>query len=212
MWRHNKTNKPLAGKGHGPQGAFTLIELLVVISIMGLIALAVLSTLRGGLRLYDRLKAGSHQQVEVVLAMEAMEKGIRNACPFANIGFEGDESRFCFPALIAFPARTNTIAVPVLCQVAYVYNSNSLTEKITRVCPEFNAGGSGRGSSSLELARLDDLKFCYGFWNAKIQACEWKNSWLAQEGIPLGVKLTFGLRSGNRRTSLERTVWIPVAH
>jgi len=214
MWLHNKTHKLAASKGHGLQSAFTLMELLVVIAIMGLVALVVLSTLRGGLRLYGRLKAGSNQQLEVILAMEAMEKRIRNACPFANIGFNGDERHFCFPSLITFPTQTNTIAVPVLCQVAYDYDStaNALTEKIACVHPEFNTGGSGRGSASLELARLDELKFSYCYWNAKTQVCEWKNSWLAKEGIPLGVKLTISMQNGNSKTSLERTVWIPVAH
>ena len=214
MWRHNKTHKLAAGKVHGLQSAFTLMELLVVIAIMGLIILVVLSTLRGGLRLYERLKAGSNQQLEVMLAMEAMEKRIRNACPFANIGFNGDERHFCFPSLITFPTQTNTIAVPVLCQVAYDYDStaNALTEKIACVHPEFNAAGSSRGSAPVELARLDELKFSYCYWNANAQACEWKNSWLAREGIPLGVKLTISMRNGNSKTSLARTVWIPVAH
>lgn len=214
MWRHNKTRKPAADKALGLQSAFSLMELLVVLAIMGLVMLVVLSTLRGGMRLYERLKAGSNQQLEVMLAMEAMEKRIRNACPFANIGFSGDERHFYFPSLITFPTQTNTITVPLLCQVVYDYNStsNSLTEKIACVHPEFNAGSSSRGNRSLELARLDELKFSYCYWNAKTQVCEWKNTWLAGEGMPLGVKLIISLRNGSSKTSLEQTVWIPVAH
>jgi len=201
------------GKTSGLESAFTLMELLVVLAIMGLVALVVLSTLRGGLRLYERLKAGSSQQTEVILAMEAMEKSIRNACPFANIGFNGNESRFSFPSLLTISGQTNAEVV-ALCQVAYDYNStsNSLTQKLVCVHPEFNAGGSSRGNAPVELARLDGLKFSYCYWNVKTQACEWKNSWLAKEGIPLGIKLTISMQNGNSKTSLERTIWIPVAH
>ena len=214
MWRHNKIHKPVAGEAGGRPSAFTLMELLVVIAIMGLIILVVLATLKSGLRLYERLKAGSNQQLEIMLAAEAMEKRIRNACPFAIIGFNGNERHFSFPSLVTFSTQTNTIAAPLLCQVVYDYNSisNILTEQIACFHPEFNAGGSSRGNAPVELARLDELKFSYCYWDARTQACEWKNSWLAKEGIPLGVKLTISMRNGNSKTSLERTVWIPVAH
>ncbi|MFH1476424.1 MAG: prepilin-type N-terminal cleavage/methylation domain-containing protein [Verrucomicrobiota bacterium] len=214
MWRHNKSHKPVAGKIRGLQDAFSLMELLVVIAIMGLIALVVLSAVRGGLRIYDRVKAGSNQQLEVLLAMEAMEKRIRNACPFAGIGFNGDEQQFSFPALVSFPAQTNMLAVPLLCQVTYHYTamSNSLTEKIVCIHPRLDAGSSIRGNAFRELARLDEFKFSYCYRDAKTWSCAWKNSWCAREGLPLGVKLVLNMRSGDRRTSLERTVWLPVAH
>ena len=104
--------------------------------------------------------------------------------------------------------------MPLPCQVAYDYDSTSktLTETITCVHSEFSAGASSRGSASKELASLEDLKFSYCYWNAKTQVCEWKNAWLAKEGMPLGVKLIISLRNGDSKTSLERTVWIPVAH
>lgn len=189
------------------------MELLVVLAIMGLIALVVLSTLRGGLRLYERLKTGRNQQVEVILAMEAMEKGIRNACPFAGIGFNGSEHHFSFPSLLTIPGQTNLVVVAPG-QVTYAFDSisNSLTKTIACVHPAFNAGGSSRLNAPVELARLDELKFSYGYWNTRNGACEWKNAWLAKEGMPLGVKLAIGARNGNRKTSLERTIWIPVAH
>ena len=213
MWRHNKTRKPAAGNIHGLQSAFSLMELLVVIAIMGLIILVVLSTLRGGMRLYERLKAGSNQQLEVLLAMEAMEKRIRNACPFALIGFNGDEWHLSFPFLLTIPGQTNT-SETAICRAVYEYNSNlkSLTEITTRILPGANDLRQNRTSMPHELARLDELKFSYCYWNAKTQACEWKNVWLAREGVPLGVKLIISLRNGGSKTSLERTVWIPVAH
>jgi len=199
--------------GYAP-GAFTLMELLVVIAIMGIIILVVLSTLRGGLRLYERLKGGAGQQLEAMLAMEGMEKKIRNACPFAGIGFAGDACRFSFPSLLTFPAQTNVVNVAALCQVTYAYNStsSSLTEKISAVHCDFSAGDSKQKAEPHELARLDGLNFSYCYWNAKAQVCEWKNSWLAREGMPLGVKLIINLRNGGNKTSLERTVWIPVAY
>jgi len=192
-------------------GAFTLLELLVAIAIMALIILVVLSTLRGGMRLYERLKIGSNQQLEVMLAMEAMEKGIRNACPCALIGFNGNECNFSFPSLLTIPGQTNTQEV-ALCQVVYDYNStlHSLTEKTICVHPAFNVAGANRGNVLVKLARLDELKFSYGYWNATAQSCEWKNSWLAKEGIPLGVKVTISMRNGS--SSLARIVWIPVAY
>jgi len=208
MWRHKK-NLSLSGRVCHPEDAFSLMELLVVIAITGLIALVVLSTLRGGLRLYDRIKASSNQQLEVMLALESMEKKIRNTCPFASIGFNGDARHFCFPSLITLPAQTNATA---LCQIVYDFNaaSNSLTEKTLYFHPEFNAVGSSRGGAPRKLAHLEDLKFSYCYWNAKSQACEWKNSWIAGEGMPLGVKLTISLRNG--RGGVKQTVWIPVAH
>ena len=189
------------------------MELLVVIAIMGLIVLVVLSTLRGGMRLYERLKAGSNQQLEVLLAMEAMETRIRNACPFAIVGFNGDECQLSFPFLLTIPGQTNAPETAI-CQVVYEYNSNlkSLTEKTTRMLPANNDLRQNRAIVPHELARLDELKFSYCYWNAKTQVCEWKNAWLAGEGMPLGVKLIISLRNGDSKTSLERTVWIPVAH
>ena len=213
MWRHNKTRKPAAGKIRGLPSAFSLMELLVVIAIMGLIVLVVLSTLRGGMRLYERLKAGSNQQREVLLAMEAMEKRIRNACPFAIIGFNGDESHLSFPFLLTSPGQTNAPETAI-CRAVYEYNSNlkSLTETTTRILPANSGLRQDRANVPHELARLDELKFSYCYWNAKTQVGEWKNAWLAREGMPLGVKLIISLRNGGNTTSLERTVWIPVAH
>lgn len=189
------------------------MELLVVIAIMGLIVLVVLSTLRGGMRLYERLKAGSNQQLEVLLAMEAMEKRIRNACPCAIMGFNGDEWHLSFPFLLTISGQTNA-SETAICQAVYEYDANlkSLTETTTRIRPENNDLRQNRAIAPHALARLDELKFSYCYWNAKTQACEWKNAWLAGEGLPFGVKLTISLRNGGSKTSLERTVWIPVAH
>lgn len=213
LWSHNQAHRPAAGKAPGLQSAFSLMELLVVIAIMGLVVVVVLSTLRGGMRLYQRLKADSNQQLEVLLAMEAMEKRIRNACPFAIIGFNGDEYHLSFPFLLTIPGQTNAPEA-VLCRAVYEYDSNSksLTVTTTRILPGNNDLRRNSVSVPHELARLDELKFSYCYWNAKTQVYQWKNAWLAREGMPLGVKLLISLRTGGRKTSLERTVWIPVAH
>lgn len=213
MWRHNAIPKPAAGKARGLPSAFSLMELLVVLAILGLVVLVVLSTLRGGVRLYERLKAGSEQQREVLLALEAMEQRIRNACPCALIGFNGEQSRISFPFLLTMPGLTNA-AETAIAQAVYEYNSTSktLTATTTRILPGQNDLRQNRANGRHEIAQLDDLKFSYGYWNVRTQVCEWKSAWLAKEGLPLGVKLAFRLRNGAGTTSLEQTVWIPVAH
>ena len=57
---------------------FTLIELLVSTSILGIIGLTILATFGSGFQVYERVDNFGGAQAEILLALEEIERDLRN--------------------------------------------------------------------------------------------------------------------------------------
>src|SRR3990167_7818362 len=83
-----------------PEQGFTLIELMVAASILGLIGLAILTTFGSGFSVYERVQAYGGTQADALLALEEIERDVRNIFQMPTIPVEGGSDRVAFPAII----------------------------------------------------------------------------------------------------------------
>ncbi|OGQ48394.1 MAG: hypothetical protein A3H42_02905 [Deltaproteobacteria bacterium RIFCSPLOWO2_02_FULL_46_8] len=81
------------------KNGFMLIEMLLVVSIVAVIALAIYSSLSAGVHIWKRLDRGAGE-MHLFLALEKMQKNLRNSFAFKAIGFEGAENEISFPGLV----------------------------------------------------------------------------------------------------------------
>jgi hypothetical protein len=206
-------------KKNSNRGGFTIMELLVASSILVMIGLAVLMAFGSGFRVYERVQAYGGDEADALLALEEMERGLRNIFFSPAMGFTGDMESIRFPAIME---RTETVEkeekiIPAVGQVAY-YLAEIDGEK-TLVREQRNYGEAVAGAAVKEdrkaaLAAVTELKFAYYTFNADEQTYAWKDSWIADEKtpdktFPSAVKIDMVLRDGNRVVPLARTVVIP---
>jgi len=216
----------------GDRAGFTLIELLITASIMGIIAFTVISTFASGLNVYTRMRDYSGAQVDVLLALEKMEKELRNLFDFSQIAFEGGREKLSFAGLVSAEGDGEN-ACSQLGRVTYYFNGGK--GELIRKQQNYAQAVSKRTLrevSSETLANVKDVDFSYYSYDSENKEYIWLDSWEAEEGdeeekdeesfeedaedeenpsLPLAVKIEMTFKNRERALTLTRTVFIPLA-
>ena len=203
----------LVKKRKNKKQGFTLIELLVATSIMGIIGLTILTTFGSGFHVYERVQTFGGAQADVLLALEEIEKNLRNVFPMSTIAFVGDAQSITFPAVIE---KLETIGdeEKVLLSIGKIsYSFDSETKEFIRSEQDYSqavAGSEGNAAQRNILGLIEDIKFSYYSHNKEEEAFSWKDSWSAEEENTLaGVKIELAYQRNSRNIELTRTVFIP---
>lgn len=224
MWRIKKRNKGIGYRGEGigkqkltpnpytlyPVKGFTLIELLVATSILGMIGAAILATFGSGFQVYERVQAYGRTQTDVFLSLEAMEADLKNTFPLSGIDFIGEAKKISFPGLIAGVDNQGNPGTS-LGKISYYLDSQKKTLVKEKQEYPLAVSSSPPQESGLEtLASLEDIQFDYYYFDPETERYDWKSDWdLAQEGMPIGVKIKVTFLSAEQQSQIVRTVLIP---
>ena len=160
---------------------FTLIELLITTGIMGIVALAIFSTLAGGLNVYSHVKSYKGIQVDVLISLEKIERDLRSAFVFSQVDFMGEKHMMSFPALIkTVDAGGNQSISPG--RITYYYDS--IKDKLIREEQDYSLAILGkyknRGMRRV-LTSAKDVKFSYFCYDASNETYEWVNLWKPED-------------------------------
>ncbi len=82
---------------------FTLVEIAVAAALLGMTALAVMSVFAGGAKVYYRLRDYAGVETDVLIALDKMERDLRNTHPIFGIPFHGESKRIEFPLVLDNP-------------------------------------------------------------------------------------------------------------
>jgi len=205
--------------------AFTLIELLVAISMIGMISLAVLSAFGSGMRVFERVQTYGSIQAEVLIALETLERDLRNTFIFASseeegkefkgIDFIGDGNRIHFAGLIQ-GFDTGGKAKLSLGAKEYYFDEDAKALMGTyKIYPWVENGGVVEGET---LAFVEKMSFTYYYFDPKTEQYAWKSFWDEEseknegdeEDVLSGVKIELTFKDGERDVVLERTVFFPM--
>ena len=198
---------------------FTLIEVLVATSILGVIGLTILTTFASGFHVFERVQTFGGPQADVLLALEEMEKDIRNVFPLSTIAFEGDTQSMTFPAVIeAFEMIDGEEKIiSSIGRVSYYIDDatyvNEVTKGLIRAQHNYSqaiAGAQAQEDQSETLASIEDLALEYYYYNEEAEEHGWQSSWSSEEeNLLSGVKIAMAYKDGDRDVQIERTVFIP---
>ena len=198
---------------------FTLIEIMVATSILGVIGLTILTTFASGLHVFERVQTFGGPQADVLLALEEMEKDIRNVFPYSTIAFKGDTQSITFPTVIetfeTIDGEEEVVSSigKVSYYIANVTYINEITKGLIRAQHNYSqaiTGVEAPEDQSETLASIEDLAFEYYFYNEDTEEYGWQSLWSAEEeNLLSGVKIAVTYKDGDRDVQIERTVFIP---
>ena len=191
--------------------AFTLVELLVTASILGMIAVAIFSTFASGLNVYKRVRSYAGAETDVLLALEKMERDLRNIFNFSGIDFIDDSKRIAFAGLVKTFDRAGNQKIS-LGRISYYLDEGAGTlVKEEQDYPQAISGTEPEQGNSVILAFIEDINFSYYYFDSKAERQDIKSSWDAGNGIPTKVKIEITFTDDGKTIKMDRTVFIPVA-
>jgi prepilin-type N-terminal cleavage/methylation domain-containing protein len=210
---------------------FTLVELMIAASILGMIALAILSSFDAGLRAFAHVQSFGGTQVEALLAIDRIERDLRNTFRLSGINFDGGAKEISFPAVVRRLDEEDNERVS-LGRITYRFDSSQKALIVKE--EDYSLAIAGGGGEAIEdsaqpkvprseqtapeiLAFIEDLHFDYYFYRKGTEGDKetvdygWKASWAGKDdGFPRGVKVEVVFKNGQEERSLARTVFIPV--
>ncbi|MBN2453427.1 MAG: prepilin-type N-terminal cleavage/methylation domain-containing protein [Candidatus Omnitrophica bacterium] len=218
--------------------AFTLVELLIVAAIAGIIGLTIASTFAGGLNIYRRMAGRTEVKTDILLAMEKMERDVRNTFSFKGLNFIGSSKKMTFPAMIR---KFSSAGIPEesLGSVSYYRDDRPAVRMLSREEKKFSEAikedDAGKGTVT-NLAPIEDISFKYYTFDPESESYSWAETWDKTEekeeeeeaaggkskkkevsikdipeNIPLGVKIEVTYKDDEGDVTLTRAVFIEPA-
>ncbi len=186
--------------------AFSLIELIVVLLMMGTVGSVVIACFMGGVRAYERARDFGSGEADAALALDVMERDLKNAVMVPGLPFEGDLLKMRFATIATESEATSGDRI----SVAVVQYGERMGDGIVRLVEipgespvEIDVGDSLlSGNVAMRLAY-------YGSGDGRGEA-GWVESWQSESNLPRQVRVR--LSGGELATAvLERTIIVPVA-
>lgn len=184
---------------------FSLVELLVAAAIAALVLTALVAAFAGGIRVWERACSLGRKEQELGLALEELERDLRNAFTFRGIAFEGRETSLTFPGLLQVsgpggaPARRlGTIR----------YAEDRGRRSLTRARWLFPGRESPVVGETL-VTGVVRLRFAYWGWMDSSGVAAWGPDWLDRTNRPAAVRVELSVQRGGEQFETMRTIVLP---
>lgn len=184
--------------------AFTLIEMLIVTLIMAIVTTAIAACLSGGMRAWESVQNFNSMELNVLPAMETLEKDVKNSFDFYRINFLGEEKALSFAGIVVvggsdgLERRIGTIK----------YFFDERDEMVIR--KEWVFPGDEPDESEPIMSGVKDLLFEYYYEGAGSQG-GWSAFRTSGTNTLHGLRLTLTCGNGRKEDVLTRTIIFPVA-
>ncbi|MEI6809268.1 MAG: prepilin-type N-terminal cleavage/methylation domain-containing protein [bacterium] len=191
----------------GTRSGLTLVELLVSISILTVLLATILMTMYSGLLVWERASGYDMKRMETMLALEGLEKEVRNTFPFHAIEFKGSPSGMKFAGIVS--GTTDEGRVQRFCEIKYDFDSPAHTlRRQSRIYPFGSAGGD----ESVEvLSGVEIVKVTYAAIPEKGRSfAVWLESWDNVRKLPAAVRIEFEFSGAGGPARITRTIRLPV--
>src|SRR3989338_4090918 len=168
---------------------FTLIEFMVAASILGFIGLAILTTFGSGCSVYERVQAYGGAQADALLALEELERDVRNIVPISTIPVEAEADRIAFPAVIETYEEVEGEEAQLrasIGKVVYFLEGMGLEGKVLKKSTlnysDAVSGGTDSENADETLVSVSNLAFRYYSYNADEGEYHWDDVWSDSAG------------------------------
>ena len=197
---------------------FTLIELLIVTSLVGLLGLALFSTLAQGLRVWDRAGSIQMEEQDINFALKRIAKDFRNSFAYAAIPFNGDAHNIAFPSYVVTPKnRFLETSDEVLDEDEFFMGVGKVEysfdpEEGTLVLRKQTYADVYQGTYGEEKVILEGISdFTARFYNPIGEGI--MGIWREQqygENYPLGIEVTIKVLKDEKEQKFVKTVFHPI--
>ncbi|MCX5678719.1 MAG: type II secretion system protein [Candidatus Omnitrophica bacterium] len=221
-------------RADGAKG-FTLVEMMLAAGILAIIGLTIVSTFSGGMNIFYRIEGQTAAKTDVLVAMEKMERDLRDTFCYTGIDFIGSSRKMAFPGLIrAF--NDKGLPEESLGSISYYLDDRMRKRALSREVKRYSYAVKKESSPPgdiLPLAEIEDVNFKYYTYDPESESYNWASSWDKtekikkkkeegvatgdvllkdrEENIPLGVKIEISYKENGRTITLNRAVFLPTA-
>jgi len=196
---------------------FTLVELLVTSFILGVISVGIIASFASGLKVYEKVQNYMGSRADVLLALERIERDLRNIVNSSVVEFIGENE------LISFASVTDDGSLGrVLYYVKGARDMFTREEQGYKLATEMKLR-KGKGKVK-KLVSVRDIDFTFYYYDKEDKEYKWVELWDPEENgdegeeisederVPLGVRLELTFIEGRERITLTRTVLVPVGY
>lgn len=191
----------------GGCAGLTLIELLVSISILSVVGGAILLALYSGILVWEKAGGYDQKRIEVMLALEDLERDARNSFPFYAIAFVGNATSVKFAgtrneATDEGPARG-------FCEIEYSFDPSS--HVLSRRVSGFPDAGTGDGVARRVITGAASVKVTYADIPERAGATPvWLEEWNSRDRLPMALRVDLEFSGTGEPISITRTIDLPV--
>ena len=191
-----------------PRGTgFTLLEMLMTLSLLALLAGAVVASVAGGFRVWHRAAAYGANDQASLLAFEGLRRDLHSAAPFKLLPFSGAYDELTFAAVGKDPHEPE--ALKELGRQGYYLDE--FHDVLCRSFVPYRLAREVRLKDRCEvvLDHVQRLRFDYFGAEQLTQEAAWTQHWEAKVA-PTAVKISVTLQDGKEpATSHSTVVFLP---
>lgn len=197
-------NRPATSNALAPRGraSFTLIELLVVTTILGVLVGVIGACIASGIRVWDTARKFNTIEADAIVALEMMERDLRNTFPYGRIRFHGDARSVTMPGIVQGPEEQGS----GLGTVGYSVDRGA--GALVRTAGLYG-GGEGLAETVARNVRQLDLEY-YRIDRPKGQPPQWQQQRGAATNLPDKVMVRLTLDTDSGPVELSRAVIVPL--
>lgn len=185
------------------RAAFTLIEMLIVTLILAIVTTAIAACLSGGMRAWESVQNFNAVELEVLPAMELMEKEVKSSFDFYRINFLGEEKTLSFAGIIM--AGGPNVMEHRIGTIKYFFDErDEIVARKEWVFPEDEPD-----EYEPVMSGVKDLRFEYYYEGAGAQG-GWSSFRTSGTNTLHGLRLTLTCGNGHNADVLTRTIIFPV--
>ena len=191
--------------------AYTLIEIIAALTVFTIAVAAVVATAAAGLRVYRRARNYNLQQADAILALERIERDLRNVFILDTIPFTGSDRMVTFPGIVSTPGLGGELQSGPG-DLSY-YRDDVRNELVVRrrAYAAATRGTEYDGEVTVLAHAVEAVSFAYLHYDGDTQQYTWRDTWAAADGIPAGVRVQVQTEGDNPLAQYTRTVFLPVA-
>jgi len=196
---------------------FTLVELLVTSFILGVISVGIIASFASGLKVYEKVQNYMGSRADVLLALERIERDLRNIVNSSVVEFIGENE------LISFASVTDDGSLGRV--LYYVKGARDMFTREEQGYKLATAMKLRKGKGKVKkLVSVRDIDFTFYYYDKEDEEYKWVEVWDPEENgdegeeisederVPLGVRLELTFIEGRERITLTRTVLVPVGY
>ncbi len=187
---------------------FTLVELVVALAILAAVAAVIGTSFASGVLVWDRARSFDARRVDALLAIEELERDLRQSVPFQGIAFKGEEQELQFPGRVRYSANADGEHPEQMAEIVYSWDEErGLLLRRTHVAK----GTVVPDPAEAVVTDVSALQFTYlGVSEDDPDSAAWGTSWSdVRQHAPSAVRISMIVGGSNRTDTVTRSIYLP---